>query len=376
MSEPRTETCSDRRRRSTTCQNPELRTQNPELKQMINKLLENNLIPDTLIRMRIRRLLAERLRQETKATQELQQEHLMHMIEELKNSPIAIETKAANEQHYELPTNFFQYVMGKNMKYSSCYWNAETSNLDEAEDKALEITCNHAALENGMKILELGCGWGSLTMYIAKKFPLAHITGVSNSASQKIYIDQCCKDRGLNNVQIITADMNVFETENKFDRVVSVEMFEHMRNYQKLLGKIDRFLNPGGKLFVHIFTHKEFTYYFDVIDENDWMSKYFFTGGIMPSDDLLLYFNDHFKINKHWHWDGTHYEKTSNAWLANMDAHKEEILPILQSVYGAKQTTKWWVYWRIFFMACAELWGYKNGKEWFVSHYLFERTAG
>ena len=343
---------------------------------MINKLLEKNLIPDSLIRMRIRSLLAERLKQETKATQELQQEHLMHIIEELKNSPIAIETKAANEQHYEVPTQFFKYVMGKNMKYSSCYYNPQTKNLDEAENNALELTCQHAELQNGMKILELGCGWGSLTMYMAKKFPQAQITGVSNSVSQKTYIDDCCRERGLTNVTILTADMNVFETENKFDRVVSVEMFEHMRNYQKLLKKIDRFLVPGGKLFVHIFTHKEFTYYFEVVDENDWMSKYFFTGGIMPSDDLLLYFNDHFKINKHWHWDGTHYEKTSNTWLANMDAHKKEILPILQSVYGEKQTTKWWVYWRIFFMACAELWGYKNGKEWFVSHYLFERTAG
>ena len=308
---------------------------------MINKLLEKNLIPDSLIRMRIRSLLAERLKQETKATQELQQEHLMQIIEELKNSPIAIETKAANEQHYEVPTQFFKYVMGKNMKYSSCYYNARTKNLDEAENNALELTCQHAELQNEMKILELGCGWGSLTMYMAKKFPQAQITGVSNSASQKIYIDDRCRERGLTNVTILTADMNVFETENKFDRVVSVEMFEHMRNYQKLLQKIDRFLLPGGKLFVHIFTHKEFTYYFEVVDENDWMSKYFFTGGIMPSDDLLLYFNDHFKINKHWHWDGTHYEKTSNAWLANMDAHKKEILPILQSVYGEKQTTKW-----------------------------------
>ncbi len=342
---------------------------------MINKFLENNLIPDSMIRMRIRNLLGARLKQETKATQELQQEHLMFIINELKNSPIAIETKAANEQHYELPTQFFQYVMGKNMKYSSCYWKSETINLDEAEDNALEITCSHADLHDGLKILELGCGWGSLTMYMAKKYPLSQITGVSNSASQKIYIDQCCRERGLNNVQIITADMNVFETENKFDRVVSVEMFEHMRNYQKLLAKIDRFLMPEGKLFVHIFTHKEFTYYFDVVDENDWMSKYFFTGGIMPSDDLLLYFNDHFKIKEHWHWDGIHYEKTSNAWLKNMDEHEKEILPILQEVYGKHQTTKWWVYWRIFFMACAELWGYKNGKEWFVSHYLFEKSV-
>ncbi len=341
---------------------------------MINTLLEKNLLPDALIRLRIRQLLKQRILDETKANQELQQAHLMMLIVELKNSPIAIETKAANEQHYELPTTFFQYVMGKHMKYSSCYWNDSTQNLTSAEQLALEKTCEHAELQNGMQILELGCGWGSLTMFMAKQFPESKITAVSNSASQKIYIDSCCKERGLHNVEVITADMNVFTIDKKFNRVVSVEMFEHMRNYQKLLEKIHGFLLPEGKLFVHIFTHKEFTYYFDVVDENDWMSKYFFTGGIMPSDDLLLYFNDHFKIEKHWHWDGIHYEKTANSWLKNMDTHKSEILPIIKDVYGEKEATKWWVYWRIFFMACAELWGYKNGKEWFVSHYLFDKT--
>ncbi|MBC8045537.1 MAG: class I SAM-dependent methyltransferase [Fimbriimonadaceae bacterium] len=337
-------------------------------------LLERNKVPDYLIRWKIRQLLVQRIKEETKASQEKQQEHLMKIISGLRSSPIAIETKAANEQHYELPADFFKYVMGSNMKYSSCYWDDTCKNLDDAESLALKITCEHAEIKNGMHILELGCGWGSLTMYVAKYFPEVQITGVSNSASQKEYIDNCCRERGLNNVQIITADMNVFSIDEKFDRVVSVEMFEHMRNYEKLLEKIHGFLNADGKLFVHIFTHKEFTYYFDVKDETDWMSKYFFTGGIMPSDDLLFYFNDHFKIKDHWHWDGTHYEKTANVWLQNMDAHKNEILPILKNVYGEEKKIKWWVYWRVFFMACAELWGYKNGREWFVSHYLFEKN--
>jgi cyclopropane-fatty-acyl-phospholipid synthase len=226
-----------------------------------------------------------------------------------------------------------------------------------------------------MDILELGCGWGSLTLFMAKKFPDAKITAVSNSRTQKIYIDEEAKKRGLSNVYIITADMNVFTTTEKFDRVVSVEMFEHMRNYELLLQKVSGFLNEDGKLFVHIFTHKEYTYYFDVKDETDWMSKYFFTGGIMPSDHLLLYFNEHFGIEKHWRVDGTHYSKTSEAWLANMDKHKAELYPLFEQTYGKENATKWWVYWRLFFLACAELWGYKNGQEWFVSHYLFKKKS-
>ncbi|HMZ90469.1 MAG TPA: class I SAM-dependent methyltransferase, partial [Chitinophagales bacterium] len=250
-----------------------------------------------------------------------------------------------------------------------------TPDLSSAEAKALEITCQRAQLREGMNILELGCGWGSLTMFMAQKFPSAHVTGVSNSSTQKLHIESQCKMRGITNVRIITADMNVFDINETFDRVVSVEMFEHMRNYQLLLEKISRFLKPDGKLFVHIFTHKEFTYFFDVVDDTDWMSKYFFTGGVMPSDDLLFYFNDHLTIQDHWHWDGTHYGKTSEAWLSNMDAHKNEIMPILAETYGAEQSVKWWVYWRIFFMACAELWNFNNGREWIVSHYLFTKKA-
>lgn len=343
------------------------------MNKFIDNQLEKNRIPDFLIRYKIRQLLEVRLKDETKANQELQQQHLMRIIEELKNSPIAIETGAANEQHYEVPTAFFQYVMGKHMKYSSCYWDNTTKNLSDAETLALEKTCAHAELKNGMRILELGCGWGSLSMFMAAKYPDAQITGVSNSATQKQYIDATCAQRGIKNLRIITADMNVFQLDEQFDRVVSVEMFEHMRNYRLLMKKVAAMLKPDGKLFVHIFTHKDFTYYFDVIDENDWMSKYFFTGGIMPSDDLLLYFNEDLKIESHYHWDGTHYQKTAECWLQNMDAHKTEIMPILSNTYGAENATKWWVYWRIFFMACAELWGYKKGTEWFVSHYVFKK---
>lgn len=340
---------------------------------IVQRLLEGDRIPDRLIRTRIRSLLRQRLQDETKPTAEAQQQHLMEVIAQLKASPIAIATREANEQHYEVPTEFFRYVMGDHMKYSCCYWDADTRTLTDAERRALEITCNRAELANGMDILELGCGWGSLTLFMAARYPGANITAVSNSATQRAWIEQCCAERGLTNVQVITADMNVFDTERRFDRVVSVEMFEHMRNYQLLLQKIHTWLKADGKLFVHIFTHRDITYFFDVVDERDWMSKYFFTGGVMPSDDLLFYFNDHMTVCDHWHWDGTHYGKTAEAWLQNQDAHRKEIMPIMEQTYGRDLAVKWWVYWRIFFMACAELWNYRDGKEWFVSHYLFKK---
>lgn len=337
--------------------------------------MERDLIPDYLIRSRIRSLLRKRLADERKPTAAQQQQHLMDLVADLRKAPIAIATAEANEQHYEVPTAFFRYVMGRHMKYSCCYYAPGVVDLSEAEEKALDITCSRAGLQDGMEILELGCGWGSLTLFMAARFPNARITAVSNSATQRAWIMQCCAERNLHNVEVLTQDMNVFFLDKQFDRVVSVEMFEHMRNYEKLLEKISRMLKPDGQLFVHIFTHKDLTYFFDVVDESDWMSKYFFTGGVMPSDDLLLYFNDHLTVTNHWQWDGTHYAKTSEAWLQNMDAHKKEIIPILTETYGQQNATKWWVYWRIFFMACAELWNYDNGREWMVSHYLFKKVS-
>jgi cyclopropane-fatty-acyl-phospholipid synthase len=330
-------------------------------------------LPDSTIRFGIRRLLRERLREETKATPELQQAHFMNFVRMLKESPIAIHTRDANAQHYELPTEFFQIVLGKHMKYSSGYWKDGVNTLDRSEEDMLALTCERAELRDGMKILELGCGWGSLALFMAERFPRATITGVSNSQSQRQYIDHQARQRGLKNVRIVTADMNTFTTRGKYDRVVSVEMFEHMRNYKKLLERISSFLRPAGKLFVHVFTHREFAYPFEVKDESNWMSKYFFTGGLMPSDHLLLYFAHDFVIDQHWRVSGVHYAKTSEAWLGRMDRNKPRIMPILERTYGAQDADKWWTYWRVFFMACAELWGYRNGSEWFVSHYLFNR---
>ena len=239
----------------------------------------------------------------------------------------------------------------------------------------LALTCKRADLQSGQNVLELGCGWGSLSLYMSAKFPESRFTVVSNSATQKIFIDETAKQRGIQNLTVLTADMNTFTIADTFDRIVSVEMFEHMRNYKFLMNKVAGFLKPDGKLFVHIFTHKILAYKFEVIDETDWMSKYFFTGGIMPSNHLFFYFNDDLKIDKHWVVNGTNYGKTSEAWLSNMDKHKKEIIPIFENTYGKDQAVKWWVYWRLFYMSCAELFNYNKGNEWMVCHYLFEKTA-
>ena len=340
-----------------------------------SSLLEKDLLPDFIIRSGIRKLLAQRLKDENKGNPETQQAHFIKLVEELKNSPIAINTADANAQHYELPADFFQLVLGKHLKYSSGYWKAGVNSMEQSEMDMLEITCERAELKDGQNILELGCGWGSLYLFMANKFHNSKITSVSNSHSQKIFIDNQAQQRNIKNLVILTSDMNVFQIEEKFDRVVSVEMFEHMRNYELLMSKVANFLIKNGKLFVHIFTHKDYAYKFEVLDESDWMSKYFFTGGIMPSDHLLLYFQKQLKIEQHWRVSGEHYEKTSNAWLKNMDSHKQKIMEIMEQVYGKKDALKWWSYWRIFFMSCAELWGYKGGKEWMVSHYLFQKVG-
>jgi cyclopropane-fatty-acyl-phospholipid synthase len=325
------------------------------------RLLERDIVPDFLIRHRIRQLLGARLREEDQRDPERQQQRLIDFIRQLERSPVAIETAAANEQHYEVPTEFYTRVLGKHLKYSSAYYPHPNSpaaeNLDAAEARMLALTCERAKLADGERILELGCGWGSLSLWMAANYPKARITAVSNSRTQKQHIDATARARGLANLEVITCDVNqlAFPEGTAFDRVVSVEMFEHMRNYETLLARVASWMAPAATLFVHIFTHVKYAYPFEVRDETDWMARYFFTGGIMPSDDLLLYF------------------QRDEAWLANMDNHRAELFPLFERTYGKAAALRWWVYWRVFFMSCAELWAYDGGREWLVSHYLFEK---
>ncbi|MDH3691536.1 MAG: cyclopropane-fatty-acyl-phospholipid synthase family protein [Gammaproteobacteria bacterium] len=335
---------------------------------------ERGLIPDVAIRQSIRYLVRQRLSEIRSHECETGAKIESEFAKQMTGSAIAPMPHRANEQHYEVTSDFFDVVLGKHRKYSCGYWANNTYSLNDAEAEALRQTCEHAYLKDGHRVLELGCGWGSLTLWMADHFPNATITAVSNSHSQREHILGEAMRRGLTNIKVMTADMNDFSTDDRFDRVVSIEMFEHMRNYKRLFERIYHWLQPGGRFFMHIFCHRSTPYEFVDNGPTDWISRYFFTGGIMPSDQLPLRFQEHLRLTDKWRWQGTHYQKTANAWLMNMDSNRDVVLDTIESVYGKADAVRWWTRWRIFFMACAELFGYNQGQEWWVSHYLFERS--
>ena len=340
---------------------------------MIDKALSKGLIPDKFVRSGIQHFIKKRIKDDIGISVTEREVKRLQFIDNMINSPVAIETDLANDQHYCLPPGFFELVLGEHLKYSCCHWD-KAKNLSEAEQEMLDITINRAEIQDGMKILELGCGWGAITLSMAKRYPNSEILAVSNSPMQREFILEKAQKLGLQNVKVETHNVAKLQLKEKFDRVVSIEMFEHMRNYPVLLERISNWLNPNGKMFIHIFVHRDVPYLYEVKDDSDWMSKYFFSGGIMPSAHLLHYFTDHMKVQKYWAVDGVHYQKTARAWLDNMDQKKEQIFKVLKNHYGNKEYKKWFYYWRIFFMSCEELWKFKNGNEWFVGHYLLEKT--
>lgn len=334
--------------------------------------IERGLVPDAVLRWAIRRLCRQRLREENAPPAVDNARSAFR--DSLQSGPIAHVPQRANEQHYELPPEFFAAVLGPHRKYSCCYFESVQSSLAEAEEAALAATVRNAGITNGHDILELGCGWGSLSLWMANHLPDSRITAVSNSVSQRRYLQAVARERRLGNLEVITADMNDFSTRKKFDRVVSVEMFEHMRNYQELLSRIASWLRPDGSLFVHVFCHRRLSYPFETEGPQNWMGRHFFTGGMMPSDDLLTQFDRSLKVVWQTRWNGQHYERTARAWLANLEANRADVRRILASVHGPTSARRWYHRWRVFFLAVAELFAFAQGTEWYVSHYLLKHS--
>lgn len=302
----------------------------------------------------------------------------MKFVQKLRESPVAIQTARANEQHYEVPTDFFRTVLGKRLKYSSCYWPEDNTTLDGAEDSMLKLVCERAKVEDGNSIMDLGCGWGSLALWLCEQYPNCAVTTVSNSKTQREWIESEAKRKGFGaRVNCITSDANVFNTSLRFDQIISIEMFEHMKNYEELMSRVASWLKPGGLLFVQILCHREFAYNFNTKKNSDteWMAQNFFSGGTMPSSDLLLYFQKDLAIKHHWQINGNHYARTLEAWLLKMDKQQATVREIFRTTYGSHQLDEHVFNWRIFFIYCAEVFAFRGGNEWIVAHYLFQKNV-
>lgn len=332
---------------------------------------ESGWIADVFVRQGIRRLLGSRISSEARELADQEQ-----LAETLRNGPMLVGAEEANEQHYEVPPEFFETVLGPRLKYSCGLWSDPAATLAESETEMLRLTTTRAGLEDGMNVLDLGCGWGSLSLWIAEAFPNCRVTAVSNSKPQKAFIDQRCRERGYRNVQVITANVAEFDTSDRFDRVISVEMFEHVRNHQELLRRVASWLQQDGRLFVHIFCHRQFAYLFETEGPNNWMGRNFFTGGMMPSFDWLTRFSDHLSVDTQWQVNGEHYARTCEAWLQRLDQNRAELERLFRADLTRSEAARQLQRWRIFFMACAELFRYRKGEEWFVGHYRFKPNCG
>lgn len=340
-----------------------------DLMNTVVNAVENGWVPDALVRKGAAKLSKGRLQADHRLAED-------KVLEDLRTGPIATHTDEANDQHYELPAAFFEKCLGPRLKYSCAYFADPQTTLGDAEVAMLEKYIERAGLVNGQRILELGCGWGSLSLFMAEKLPESEIVVVSNSNSQREFIQGRAKQAGFTNLTVITANMLDFDPANHeqsapFDRAISIEMFEHMHNYAELLRRVSTWLKPDGALFVHIFCHRTLFYKYVAEGSSNWMAKYFFTGGTMPSFDLFEHFDEHLKVVEKTWLSGQHYERTANAWLDNMDATKAELMPVFEATYG-EDHKKWWQRWRMFHIGVAEMFGYDRGRQWGVGHFLFK----
>ena len=343
--------------------------------RLLDQALQRDLLPDSVLRLGSRWGARARVRQEGVGGVEETEYRIRALIERMSSGPIAEATDVANEQHYELPPEFFGLFLGPRRKYSGCLWSDGVSDLAGAEEAMLALTCARAGIADGMKILDLGCGWGSLSLWLAERYPRAEILGVSNSNSQREWIMAEAERRGLTNLEIRTQDVNDFGADGDgfaFDRVVSIEMFEHMRNWKELLRRISTWLEPDGKCWIHVFTHRTLPYLF----EGTWAAERFFTAGLMPSHELFSFFQDDLVLADRWVVDGTHYARTLQAWLRRLDANRDEALRILGRTAPPTKARQLLGTWRLFLLSTDEIWSHKHGDEWLVSHYLLApRTA-